>query len=261
MGKRFIDTGIFDDDWFMDLTKDGKILWLYFITKCDHAGILRLNPKLCQLQTGIKELELIRDQLGDRIVLIGDQLYFIPKFIEYQYPGFPKSTVNQQSSAIKILEKYGLWDGHKIVTYSKSNSEQLTKSWLTVDQELANSYGNGNGNENGNGNGNGRKEGEKKINIPFEDFWNKYDYKKGKKEDVKAKWLKLHDKDREDIMAYLPGYILSTPDKQFRKHPMTFLNKESWKDELSPSTNRNNKPSVFAEKIRTYDSTEPQTFK
>jgi hypothetical protein len=124
MSKRFIDTGIFDDDWFMDLSKDEKLLWLYFITKCDHAGILKLNEKLCKVQTDIKDLSGTIKQLGNRLVTVSEHLYFIPKFIEFQYPGFPNSKVRQQQSAVDILVKHGLFD----------------KENLTVSKELGNSY-------------------------------------------------------------------------------------------------------------------------
>lgn len=124
MSKRFIDTGIFDDDWFMDLSKDAKLLWIYFITKCDHAGILKLNQKLCVVQTGIKDLTGTIKQLGNRLVTVSEHLYFIPKYIDYQYPGFPNSKVRQQISAVDILTKYGLFD----------------KENLTLIKELGNSY-------------------------------------------------------------------------------------------------------------------------
>jgi hypothetical protein len=110
MSKRFIDTGLFDDDWFMELSKDAKILWLYFITKCDHAGMIKLNPKLCKVQTDIKELEIVIKQLSNRLVTVSEHLYFIPKFIDFQYPGFPNSKVRSQISAIAILKKHGLID-------------------------------------------------------------------------------------------------------------------------------------------------------
>jgi hypothetical protein len=122
----------------MELSKEAKILWIYFLTKCDHAGILKLNLKLFQVQTGIKDFETVRQQLGNRIVTVGEQLFFIPKFVEYQYPGFPDCKFQMAKSAIKILEKHGL----------------IKDSQLTVIKELTNSYGNG----NGNGNGNGKKE-------------------------------------------------------------------------------------------------------
>ena len=70
------------------------------------------------------------------------------------------------------------------------------------------------------------------INISAEDFWDLYNYKVGKKDKVMSKWESLTENDRQDIMVYIPTYIQSTPDKQFRKHPMTFLNNEGWKDEI-----------------------------
>jgi hypothetical protein len=143
MAKRFIDTGLFDDDWFMNLSKDAKILWLYFLTKCDHAGIIKLNAKLCKVQTGVNDLETVREQLGNRLVTVGEQLFFIPKFVLYQYPGFPDCKFNMAKSAISILEKYNL----------------IKDGRLTVGQELVNSCGNGNG--NGNKGGKGEKQDDK----------------------------------------------------------------------------------------------------
>lgn len=130
MAKRFIDTELFDDDWFMVLSSEAKLLWVYLITKCDHAGIIKINEKLCRVQTDIKDLDIIIKELGNRLVTVSEHLYFIPKFIEFQYPGFPKSKVRQQASVVTILQKYNLLDSLK----------------LTVKKELSNSYGNGNGN-------------------------------------------------------------------------------------------------------------------
>jgi len=124
MAKRFIDTELFDDPWFMDLSKDAKILWIYLITKCNHAGLIEVNEKLCKFQTGLKSLDTIYKELGNRLVTVSKQLIFIPKFIEFQYPNFPNSNVRQQASAIKLLLKYNLF-----------NEENLT-----VSKELLNSY-------------------------------------------------------------------------------------------------------------------------
>tara|TARA_R110001632_G_scaffold124260_1_gene237017 strand:- start:1527 stop:2168 length:642 start_codon:yes stop_codon:yes gene_type:complete len=70
-----------------------------------------------------------------------------------------------------------------------------------------------------------------KTNIEFDLFWNLYD-KKVSKTKSENKWDKLTDKEREDIIAYLPSYIKSTPDVKFRKNPETFFNNKSWLDEL-----------------------------
>lgn len=71
----------------------------------------------------------------------------------------------------------------------------------------------------------------------FEDFWNLYDHKIDKKA-CEGIWKKISSQDKEQIMQFIPDYIKSTPDKKFRKHPKTFLNNESWKNEITrPATN------------------------
>ena len=132
MAKRFIDTGLFDDPWFMDLSIEAKILWIYMITRCNHAGIIELNPKMVRLQTDINSLPTVIEQLGNRLVTLSEQLYFIPKFITFQYPGFPDSKAKAQESAMKILQKY--------------SSNSAVKR--TLSQQLPNCYGYSNGNDN-----------------------------------------------------------------------------------------------------------------
>jgi len=69
------------------------------------------------------------------------------------------------------------------------------------------------------------------IIYTFDDFWNLY----GKKVDTKKckdKFEKLSDKELEQIKSTLPDYIASTPDVQFRKNPLTYLNGKCWMDEI-----------------------------
>lgn len=142
MAKRFIDTGIFDDEWFAELNQDCKLFWVYYITKCDHAGLLKFNKKLIEFQTGIKSLETVIEQFGNRLIRVKEELLFCPKFISFQYPGFPKSGVKQQEGAISLLIKAGLWD-------------QKTNSYLTLSEVLPKTYESDNDNVIGNGNDNG----------------------------------------------------------------------------------------------------------
>ena len=39
-------------------------------------------------------------------------------------------------------------------------------------------------------------------------------------------------KDKEKIFEYIPQYIMSQPDKKYRKNLQTFLNQRGWEDEL-----------------------------
>lgn len=127
MAKRFLDTNLFNDEWVCSLSRDAKLFFIYYVVMCDHAGVLRLNKKLCEFQTGLKSIDTLTKELGNSLVTVREGLYFMPKFIKFQYPNFPKSKVKQQNSAIKILQELGLWDAE-------------ANSYLTVSKELGNSY-------------------------------------------------------------------------------------------------------------------------
>jgi len=75
----------------------------------------------------------------------------------------------------------------------------------------------------------------------FSDFWNLYDKKVGSKGKIEKKWNALSQKTKEQIIQYLPLYLKATPDKAYRKNPETFLNNESWEDEIIPKTKFNDK--------------------
>lgn len=218
MSKRFIDSGIFDDDWFMELSKDAKLLWVYFITKCDHAGLLKLNVKLCKVQTDIKDLPDVIKQLGNRLVTVSEQLYFIPKYIEFQYPGFPNSKVRQQQSAVDLLTKHGL----------------IIDGKVRVSKDLTNSYVNDTVNDNVAVNGNEHEHEE--VKIDFEIFWNLYNKKVGSKNNCKLKWDRLIKIEQEKIIEILPEYKTQFKDIQFQPHPETFINQRRWENEIIKPT-------------------------
>ncbi len=75
------------------------------------------------------------------------------------------------------------------------------------------------------------KQGTLDIYPTFNDFWNLYDKKVGRPQ-CEKKWSKLSQKEKEQSMDYIPVYIKSQPNKQYRKNPETFLNQKSWNDEI-----------------------------
>jgi len=204
MAKRFIDTGLFDDPWFMDLSKDAKIFWVYCITKCDHAGIIELNERLFKFQTGLKSMQTVIKELSNRLIMVNEQYYFIPKFIVFQYPNFPNSKVRSQKSAIDILNKFK-------IDYTKylSVSELLDKSY-----EHEHVYGYGYENEHVKKAfiKNVKEEGEQlnisdKILNNFIEHWTQFDFESQKygwqvpetfliRSRLKG-WLKNEDKEKE----------------------------------------------------------------
>ena len=82
-----------------------------------------------------------------------------------------------------------------------------------------------------------------KINTPFDLWWEMYDLKCGKEKCMK-KWEKLSEKEKEACIQATPAYVASTPDKQFRKRPLTYLNQKAWNDEIIPRNNGTNQPTI-----------------
>lgn len=77
---------------------------------------------------------------------------------------------------------------------------------------------------------------EKSDCDSFDRFWDMYD-KKTSKPKCQSKWKRLKQSEKDAIFEHLPKYIEATPDKQYRKMPITYLNNRTWEDEYLPSTN------------------------
>lgn len=78
----------------------------------------------------------------------------------------------------------------------------------------------------------------KVVNIAFSDFWNTYDKKKDTAK-CEKKWKSLTDKERDLVMVHIVAYTQSTPDKKFRKNPITYLNGKCWLDDIDQPTAAN----------------------
>ncbi len=232
MAKRFIDTGIFDDTWFMDLSKDAKIAWLYLITKCDHAGIIEINEKLMILQTEIKSWGTVRQELNSRLIHLRDNYFFIPKFIQFQYPNFPKSNVNQQTGAIKRLCEFGLFCDGQVIDFQALNSS------TTIDQDLTKSYGNGNVLYNNKKEVNYLEE-DKQI---FEEFRKLY---KGTKRGLDIEfdnfrkkhsdWKEVNKILKECLIKQTKAREINKSNNQFVpqwKNLQTYINNRAWEEEI-----------------------------
>jgi hypothetical protein len=150
MSKRFISTEMFSDSWFMNISVENKLFFIYLITNCDHAGIIDINWKLIEFQTGIKGiskgLSTVTQQFGCRLTHLRDNYYFIPKFIDFQYGSRLRPEVNAHLSVIRRLAEFGLsYEDCKIhnqtpiLNSSATVDEQFSNSSATVEQGLDNS--------------------------------------------------------------------------------------------------------------------------
>lgn len=94
---------------------------------------------------------------------------------------------------------------------------------------------------------------EVKDEYTFERAWNLYDKKVGCKAKLEKKWNSMSLKDRKAAIEYIPLYVISQPDKQYRKNFQTFLNQRGWEDELvgaiPPPASVNEKSSEISQLI------------
>lgn len=74
------------------------------------------------------------------------------------------------------------------------------------------------------------------YNDSFEDWWNMYNKKRGKKK-AKQKWDRLTVAQQVACLNATPNYVASTPDPVYRKDPLTYLNGECWNDEIIQKQN------------------------
>ena len=65
----------------------------------------------------------------------------------------------------------------------------------------------------------------------FDVFWDAYDKKKGRPK-CEGLWKKLKGDEIGLIFDNLPSYVLSTPVKQYRSNPETWLRNKGWNDEV-----------------------------
>ena len=76
----------------------------------------------------------------------------------------------------------------------------------------------------------------------FQDFWDAYAYKKGRKK-AEEKWNRMKPHEQILCMQAVPAYVANTvipgslsdgSKKQYRMHPLTYLNGARWEDEIYP---------------------------
>lgn len=73
---------------------------------------------------------------------------------------------------------------------------------------------------------------EVKDEYTFDNAWNLYQKKVGCKDKLRKKWNSMNFSERRAATIFIPFYVMSTPDKQYRKNFQTFLNQRGWEDEI-----------------------------
>ena len=112
MAKRFTDTEKWKKPFIRNLSAPYKLLWLYICDDCDHAGIWQVDIDVARIRIGedINEQDAVKF-FGDKVVRIDNgNKWYIPSFIDFQYPSGLNPDNKAHGGIIKILQKYNLLD-------------------------------------------------------------------------------------------------------------------------------------------------------
>ncbi len=204
---RKIHVSFWKDEFIESLTPEQKYFYLYLMTndRTRQCGIYEITFRQICYDTGYNE-ETVKKLI---------EYFIICDKIRYSF--------NTKEIALKNWGKYNDSTSPKVkVCVDKELS--LVKDRLLIEYLYSTDTHSQEEQE--------EEQEEDNLNIPFDDFWNLYDKKRGLRGKVEAKWLKLTNFEREQAMAYIPKYKESQPDKTFRKDPTTFINNKAWNDEL-----------------------------
>ncbi len=102
---RIIDSKIWEDSWFFDLTAEQKLLFVYLITSShtNQLGIFTANIKYIKIETGLENIEEILKTLYPKVLYLPQFSFILIKnFIRYQNLGGAKF---EKSIYQKFLEQ------------------------------------------------------------------------------------------------------------------------------------------------------------
>jgi hypothetical protein len=104
MAKRFTTSEKWADPWFRKLSPKAKLLWDWLFTNCDAAGSIDPDLELASFQIGETISDSDIDAFGDRVIRIGCNRYWLPKFIPFQY-GELREAVPTHRGVFSLIER------------------------------------------------------------------------------------------------------------------------------------------------------------
>lgn len=112
MAKRFTDTDIWDQDWFIELPSKYKLFWNYIKDKCDNAGIWRPNKVVAQRiigeQINVQEFFDFVNSDKKRIVELPSGRWFLKDYFLFQYGDTFSPTSKVHLGALRTLVANGI---------------------------------------------------------------------------------------------------------------------------------------------------------
>jgi len=114
MGKRFIDTNIWDKKWFRQLRPEHKCAFLYLLGKCDNVGVWDVDQEAADFMIGQGiDWDMLITECNGNIKILNDRKWFLTDFCAFQYGVLREESRSPAiQSHIKLLKKHSLWEGY-----------------------------------------------------------------------------------------------------------------------------------------------------
>ena len=119
MALRFTNSEKWDDEWFSDLTKDEKLLYMFLTDKCNIGGFIEINRKIWSAYTGIdaNDIDAVLYSFGKKIIMSNDgSCLYVVNFLKHQknYPLNPENKAH--IGILKIFNTYAVKFGIEDIT-------------------------------------------------------------------------------------------------------------------------------------------------
>ena len=112
MAKRFVDTELWQKEWFQDLSIENKLLLKYIFENCDVAGVWNSNYRLASFILGcnysIDNINEINNK-KEQFEILDNGNIFVVDFIKFQY-GTLSENCKPHKPVIEKLKKYNLYE-------------------------------------------------------------------------------------------------------------------------------------------------------
>ena len=127
MAKRFTDTDKWKKGFMKSLSTKYKLLWLYIVDDCNHAGVWETDFEVASIRIGskISENEAIKHFAEQIRIFDNGDKWFIPKFIDFQY-GQLNSNIRPHQAVINLIEKYDLYSIKGVDNIDTSDSPKTS---------------------------------------------------------------------------------------------------------------------------------------
>ena len=108
--KRFTETTKWADPWYRALSPADKLLWIYMLDVCDHAGILEMDWPLASFVIGEEVTPANLRVFAGRVEKLKDDKLWIVGFVKFQWGPTPPSnrigqTIARRLGHYKLLER------------------------------------------------------------------------------------------------------------------------------------------------------------